>query len=210
MLPVRIAVGGQAQLIYLAATLAQDLGFTTTKDSPSPFRIFPAARNRSKLCSAAAPTWSADSTITPSRWPPRASTARLRVDPALSRTGRLLPRPASRQSRILKGKIVGVSAAGSSTQIFLNYLLVTHGIKPEDVSVASIGMSATAVAAMTHGKVDAAIMTDPALEVVRKQMPSAVHPRRYSNRGWRAPGLRRGRLSLRGALFHATMDRRES
>jgi NitT/TauT family transport system substrate-binding protein len=44
-------------------------------------------------------------------------------------------------------------------------------MKPDDVSVASIGMSATAVGAMTHAKVDAAIMTDPALAVVRKQVP---------------------------------------
>jgi NitT/TauT family transport system substrate-binding protein len=71
----------------------------------------------------------------------------------------------------LKGKIVGVSAAGSSTQMLLNYLLVTHGMKPDDVSIASIGMSATAVAAVSHSKVDAAIMTDPALAIVSRQSP---------------------------------------
>src|ERR1700681_1051558 len=32
-------------------------------------------------------------------------------------------------------------------------------------------MSATAVGAVTHNKVDAAVMTDPALAIVRKQMP---------------------------------------
>lgn len=71
----------------------------------------------------------------------------------------------------LKGKTVGVSAPGSSTHMFLNYLLVTHGMKPEDVSNSSIGMSATAVGAVTHKQVDAAIMTDPALAIVQKQMP---------------------------------------
>ncbi len=44
-------------------------------------------------------------------------------------------------------------------------------MKPEDVSNASIGMSATAVGAVTHNKVAAAIMTDPARAIVRKQMP---------------------------------------
>ncbi len=39
------------------------------------------------------------------------------------------------------------------------------------MSNASIGMSATAVGAVTHNKVDAAVMTDPALAIVRKQMP---------------------------------------
>ena len=71
----------------------------------------------------------------------------------------------------LKGRVVGVSAAGSSTQMFLNYLLTTHNMKPDDASVASIGMSATAVAAITHAKVDAAIMTEPALSIVAKQIP---------------------------------------
>ncbi len=56
--------------------------------------------------------------------------------------------------------------------MLLNYLLVTHGLKPDDISTASIGMSATAVAAITHAKVDAAIMTDPALAIARKQLPS--------------------------------------
>src|SRR5258708_23080072 len=44
-------------------------------------------------------------------------------------------------------------------------------MKADDVSNASIGMSATAVGAVTHNKVDAAVMTDPALAIVRKQMP---------------------------------------
>ena len=72
----------------------------------------------------------------------------------------------------LKGKIVGVSSAGSSTQMLLNYLLSTHGMATTDVSIASIGMSATAVAAITRSQVDAAIMTDPAVGIVRQKMPS--------------------------------------
>ena len=71
----------------------------------------------------------------------------------------------------MKGKTAGVSAPGSSTHMFLNYLLVKQGMKPDDVSNASIGISATAVGAVTHNKVDAAVMTDPALAIVRKQMP---------------------------------------
>ena len=34
---------------------------------------------------------------------------------------------------------------------------------------------------MTHGKVDAAIMTDPALEIVRQQLPQCEHPRRHAD-----------------------------
>jgi NitT/TauT family transport system substrate-binding protein len=80
--------------------------------------------------------------------------------------------PAISRIEDLKGKNVGVSAPGSSTHMFLNYLLVTHGLKPADVSTPSIGMSSTAVAAITRGKVDAAIMTDPSLQMARKQAPA--------------------------------------
>jgi NitT/TauT family transport system substrate-binding protein len=85
--------------------------------------------------------------------------------------GLVLASPKIARIEDLKGKTVGVSAPGSSTHNFLNYLLIAHGVKPDEVSNASIGMSATAVGAVTHGKVDAAVMTDPALAIVRKQMP---------------------------------------
>jgi len=64
-----------------------------------------------------------------------------------------------------------VSSAGSSTHFLLNYLLVAHGMKPEDVSTGVHRNERHAVAAVTHGKVAAAIMTDPALEIVRRQSP---------------------------------------
>ena len=71
----------------------------------------------------------------------------------------------------LKGKTVGVTAPGSSTHMLLNYLLFTHGMKADDVSNTSIGSTGTAIGAVTHKKVDAAVMTEPALAIVRKQVP---------------------------------------
>lgn len=173
-LPVRLAVGGQAQLIYLAATLAQELGFykeeglaVSIQDFPGGAKALEALLGGSTdvVCGfydhavqMAAQGKDVRAFVSVLRYPGLVAVS---ASPAVSRI------------EDLKGKIVGVSAAGSSTQMFLNYLLVTHGMKPEDVSVASVGMSATAVAAVTHGKVDAAIMTDPAIEMVRKQSPSA-------------------------------------
>jgi NitT/TauT family transport system substrate-binding protein len=69
----------------------------------------------------------------------------------------------------LAGKAVGVSAPGSSTDFFLKYLLAKNGMDPTSVSVVGIGLAATAVAAMEHGKVQAAIMLDPAATLLQNK-----------------------------------------
>lgn len=67
----------------------------------------------------------------------------------------------------LAGKRVGVSAPGSSTHFFLNYLLAKSGVDPNSVGVVGIGLDATAVAAMEQGSVDAAVMLDPAVTLLQ-------------------------------------------
>ena len=69
----------------------------------------------------------------------------------------------------LAGKAVGVSAPGSSTDFFLKYLLAKNGIDPTSASVVGIGLDATAVAAMEHGKVQAAVMLDPAATLMQNK-----------------------------------------
>jgi NitT/TauT family transport system substrate-binding protein len=67
----------------------------------------------------------------------------------------------------LANKAVGVSAPGSSTDFFLKYLLSKNGVDPNSVGVVGIGLAATAVAAMDMGKVNAAIMLDPAITLMQ-------------------------------------------
>src|SRR5215510_6810200 len=69
----------------------------------------------------------------------------------------------------LAGKAVGVSAPGSSTDFFLKYLLAKNGMDPAGTSVVGIGLAATAVAAMEHGKVQAAVMLDPAATLLQNK-----------------------------------------
>ena len=69
----------------------------------------------------------------------------------------------------LAGKAVGVSAPGSSTDFFLKYLLAKNGMDPAGTSVVGIGLAATAVAAMEHGKVNAAVMLDPAATLMQNK-----------------------------------------
>lgn len=74
----------------------------------------------------------------------------------------------------LKGAVVGVTAPGSSTHLFLNYLLVKHGMSAGDVSSTLVGAGSTAVAAMDRGKVDAAVMTEPAFSQLAKRHANLV------------------------------------
>src|SRR3954452_6351112 len=69
----------------------------------------------------------------------------------------------------LAGKAVGVSAPGSSTDFFLKYLLAKNSMDPTSASVVGIGLAATAVAAMEHGRVNAAVMLDPAATLLQSK-----------------------------------------
>jgi NitT/TauT family transport system substrate-binding protein len=61
----------------------------------------------------------------------------------------------------LKGMKIGVTAPGSSSHFFLNYLLSQQGLKPADISAIGIGASYTAVAAVEQKQVDALVSLDP-------------------------------------------------
>jgi len=69
----------------------------------------------------------------------------------------------------LKDKKVGVSAPGSSTDFFLKYLLSKNGMDPNGTSVIGVGLGATAVAAMEQGQIDAAVMLDPAVTILKSK-----------------------------------------
>lgn len=73
--------------------------------------------------------------------------------------------------RDLRGRTVGVSAPGSASHQFLNFLLVSNGLTPEDVSTVSVGMSASSIAALEHGKVDAAILIASAVTQFEDRHP---------------------------------------
>jgi NitT/TauT family transport system substrate-binding protein len=72
----------------------------------------------------------------------------------------------------LKGKTVGVSSVGSPSQFYLTYLLNKEGVA--DVSTATVGMGATAMAALEHGQVDAAVLFGSAITAYLARRPDAV------------------------------------
>src|SRR5499427_6195424 len=67
----------------------------------------------------------------------------------------------------LKGMKIGVTAPGSSTNMFVNILLAKDGFKPDDLSIIGVGASAGAVAAMKRGEIDAIANLDPVITMLQ-------------------------------------------
>ncbi|KZE28539.1 ABC transporter substrate-binding protein [Chelatococcus daeguensis] len=63
----------------------------------------------------------------------------------------------------LKGAKVGVTAPGSSTNFFVNYLIAKAGGNPKDAAYIGVGGGAGAVAAMKKGEIEAISNLDPVI-----------------------------------------------
>lgn len=69
----------------------------------------------------------------------------------------------------LKGKKIGVSAPGSSTNMVANLILSRAGLKPADVSFIGVGTAAGALAAYRSGQIDAMSNTDPVMTMLEQK-----------------------------------------
>jgi NitT/TauT family transport system substrate-binding protein len=74
----------------------------------------------------------------------------------------------------LKGKVTGVSSVGSPSQFYLNHVLLSVGVQPSEVSTTSVGMGATAVAAVEHEQVDAATLFGSAITALTSRRPDTL------------------------------------
>jgi len=173
---VRIAVGGQNQMVYLPTTLAQELGFYREEGIDAELQdLAGGAKALQALVGGSADVVSGfyDHTIQMA-----AEGRELTAFVAMLRfPGMILVtsphHPEITKIEDLKGRIAGVTTAGSSSQMMLTSMLNRHGVAADAVSITAIGSAATAVAAMEHGKVDAAMMADPAFTLVARRNPAA-------------------------------------
>ncbi|WP_341904768.1 ABC transporter substrate-binding protein [Polaromonas sp. YR568] len=69
----------------------------------------------------------------------------------------------------LKGKKIGVSAPGSSTNMMANLVLSRAGLKAADVSFIGVGTSAGALTAMRSGQIDAMSNIDPVMTMLEQK-----------------------------------------
>jgi len=68
----------------------------------------------------------------------------------------------------LKGRKIGVTAPGSSTNVLANFVLAKAGLKPGDVSIIGVGAGPGAVAAMRSGQIDAISNLDPVITLLQR------------------------------------------
>lgn len=76
--------------------------------------------------------------------------------------------PGFRSVAELKGKKLGVTAPGSSTNVLANFVLGKAGLKPGDVSIVGVGAGSGAVAAMRAGQIDAISNLDPVITLLSR------------------------------------------
>lgn len=69
----------------------------------------------------------------------------------------------------LKGKKIGVTAPGSSTNMMVNFFLDKNGLKPSDVAFIGVGAGAGAVTALRTGQIDAIANLDPVISTLMKE-----------------------------------------
>ena len=172
---VRIAIGGQNQMVYLPTTLAQELGFYHDEGIDVELQDFAGgAKALQALVGGSADVVSGfyDHTIQMAAEGREliAFVTMLRFPGLVLVTS---PQSAGTVTAMadLKGRIAGVTTAGSSSQMLLTYMLQRHGLAADSVSVIAIGSAATAVAALEHGKVDVGMVADPAFTLVQRRNP---------------------------------------
>lgn len=69
----------------------------------------------------------------------------------------------------LKGKKIGVSAPGSSTNMMANLVLSRGGLKASDVSFIGVGTAAGALTALRSGQIDAISNIDPVMTMLEQK-----------------------------------------
>lgn len=170
---VTIGVGGQPLLVYLPTTLAQRLGYyeaeglkVTLEDLQGGSKALQALQGGSvdvvsgyydHTIQMAAKDREVRSFVTMLRYPSLV----LAVSPKTSKPINSIAD--------LAGANVGVTAPGSSTDFFLKYLLNKEGLPSDAATVQAVGGDSSAVAAMEQGRVDAAVMLDPAFSLLQQR-----------------------------------------
>ena len=172
---VRIAVGGQNQMVYLPTTLAQELGFYKEEGIDAELQDFAGGAKALQAAvggSADVVSGFYDHTIQMAAEGREyvAFVTMLRFPGLVLVTS---PQSAATLKTVadLKGHIAGVTTAGSSSQMLLTYILQRHGLAADAVSITAIGSAATAIAALEHGKVDVGMIADPAYTLVHRRNP---------------------------------------
>ena len=82
--------------------------------------------------------------------------------------------PEIRSVSDLKGKSIGITGFGSSTDFLTEYLLLRAGVKISEVTPVPVGAGDTLIAAMLHDQIQAAMTTEPTVSRLLKAKQGTV------------------------------------
>ena len=160
-----LAVGGKNLLYYLPLTIAEQLGYFKAEGLELQIVDFAGGSQALRALvggSADVVSGAFEHTINM-----QAKGQRLRAIVLMGRAPQIVfgvnPKTMPNYKTVadLKGKKIGITAPGSSTNVMANFVLAKAGLKPSDVSFIGVGAGSGAVAAMRSGQIDAMSNLDP-------------------------------------------------
>jgi NitT/TauT family transport system substrate-binding protein len=169
---VKVAVGGRNLLYYLPLTIAEQLGYFKAEGLDLQIVDFAGGSQALRAVvggSADVVSGAFEHTVNM-----QAKGQRLRAFALQGRAPQIVlgvnPKtmPNFKTVADLKGKKIGVTAPGSSTNVMVNFILAKAGLKPADVSIIGVGASQGAVAAMRAGQLDAISNLDPVITLLQR------------------------------------------
>jgi NitT/TauT family transport system substrate-binding protein len=169
---VALAVGGKNLLYYLPLTIAESLGYFKAEGLDVTINDFAGgAQSLRALVGGSVDVVSGAFEHTVNM---QAKGQKLRAFVLMGRAPQIVlgvsPKalPNFKTVADLKGKKIGVTAPGSSTNVMANFVLAKAGLKPSDVSIIGVGASSGAVAAMRTGQIDAISNLDPVITLLQR------------------------------------------
>lgn len=169
---VTIAVGGKNLLYYLPLTVAETLGYF--KDEGLEAQVVDFAGGSQALRAVVGGSADVVSGAFEHTVNMQAKGQRMRAFVLQGRAPQIVlavnkrTMPNFKSLADLKGRKIGVTAPGSSTNIMANFVLAKAGLKPTDVSFIGVGATNAAIAAIRQGQIDALSHLDPVITILER------------------------------------------
>ena len=170
---VRLAVGGKPALFYLPLTVTERRGYFREQGVEVEISDFPGgARALQALIGGSADvvTGSFDHTIQmQGKNQPIVATIQLGRFPGYVLAVLAAKAQRYKDPKDLKGMKIGITAPGSGTHLMVQHFLVKNGLRTDDAAFVGVGASASAVAAVQRGEIDAIVNVDPVISLLESQ-----------------------------------------
>jgi len=170
---VSIAVGGKAAFYYLPLTIAEQLGYFKAEGLEVEISDFAGGSRALQAVvggSADVVSGAYEHTINLQSKGQKFQAFVLQGRaPAISMGISPKAMPNYKTLADLKGKKIGISAPGSSTNMVANLILSRAGLKASDVSFIGVGTAAGALTAFRAGQIDAMCNVDPVMTMLEQK-----------------------------------------